>query len=186
MHSTQFSEIVNEPAFASRCVAACNTAAGAFAVLRLLALVPDLQPQILQPVQTLLEGHVARAATAELAQAIHFALDVPPLSTQAAERVDALDDDRFAKLIILGPRLAYVRSAIRRYVDSGTYDNANRRAELLVLPLAEHMTKEDALVIQRAETENSQVRNSTRFASVKERLTELGIWPPPVSQRAPN
>jgi hypothetical protein len=164
------------------CVSACAAGSGR-RVLRLLALVPDIRAAVLPGVHAQLEHLVDRVVDAELAEAIHDGLDVPPLASRAAARIPTPDRNRLASLIALNPRKDYAARAIQIYLGSNTYDAANFSAENLILPLAEFVGADDAVrIAEKAREPNSQIGGGYRFGAVKTRLEELGVWPvePPV------
>lgn len=140
---------------------------------------PDVRAPILAALQAQLEEVIRRSPEPGLADGIHHALELPTLAEHAIGRLDGVGKERLTGFVALAPRAEYVERAITLYVGSGDYNTANYIADNLILSLAPFIRAEHALQIDAVARErNSQVGGGRRFAAVKARLQDLGVWPP--------
>ena len=186
MHPAEFDKIISEPGFSKPCTIACSDGRGR-RVVRLVALVPDLRRVVFEALHVQLDELLQHTTKAEdLDESIHYALDVVALKPRAMGCISDLKRDRLAKLIAMNARPEYVDQAVLLYLASPNYDWANFTAENLVLPLAQFVRRDHAeSIAQKAREPQSQVGGGWRFAAVKARLEELGVWPPELIQVTP-
>jgi hypothetical protein len=147
----------------------------AAAVVRALALVPELGAGARDDVRTLLLEVVRVAPEDALADLLVIALDVLFLCEAGRVSISQLSPSSLQKLIKHSPRSELVERALELYLAANSFKDANDIAGALILPLLDFVTREHASQIMAASEVNSQIRGSTWFRLVREGLAARGL-----------
>lgn len=104
---------------------------------------------------------VASSPPEIVASAMENALHIPELRGPATKRIPELSTNTLAEQIRSGPLHEYVDVVIQRFAKARSFDEGNKLARLLLLPLAPVLTGGDVKQIVKVFLENSQLYGSS-------------------------
>lgn len=147
------------------------------AVLRLLRGLTDLWLFLEKDVRATLSRYVRAVPTKALLD-VSIALDCAELRGDALHRIENATEEELSAVVAKKPREDYVDRALSFYSQSESFDEANKRATSLVLPLVSTMKVEHLKAIIEACGSNDELRHSFRRKQIVDALRQQELMPP--------
>jgi hypothetical protein len=136
--------------------------------------IDDANAYLADDIRTRFSVYIKTVEEDRLARLVNDALQLTLFKDLVVERVCTFSNKNFAAILTSTPRLwqsSEVRKhAIEVYKLAGTFDNANARARLIIMPLAGQFSADEIREIVKNGFENSQIRYSYEFPQVLQAL----------------
>ncbi len=155
--------------------------AGLKFVLPLTARLPEVQAAIDDGLKAKLLRCVEKAPPQDLNFVLTAALQIEPFKVAAAERIQKLDEESIATYM-KGRRgqipSEIVERALALYSEAGSFADANKKAESIILPAIASFTRKQATRLFDIAVENNQVRYSSEFHELFRQVRSLNLFQP--------
>jgi hypothetical protein len=148
----------------------------ALGFLRLLA---DSWQYLRADVRARLEAYVRNMPGEGTTHSLGFAVGFPPLQGMAIQRVASLEDGELAEILEKYHGPALLDRAIALYIEANSFNEANRRANLLILPVVQYFSSQQVERIIRGAASNSQILGSFQVRPAILALRESERMPRP-------
>lgn len=142
-------------------------------VVKFLHIAPDAWQILPQDIRWRVERYVEEMPTGDLTPGLPLALESSPLKVKAAERLKVITARELSELIAYKPKPEYVDVAIELYRVSESFNEANAKADRLILPLVSFFQPAHYQKLLDAAEENDQIKESYQFYQVQEALEKL-------------
>ena len=155
--------------------------AGLKFLLLLLKRIPDLQSALNAGLKAKLLRCVETAPNEDLNLVLAAALDLDDYKDAAATRIQNLDEEAIATY--MRARRAKVPAeiidrAFTYYANSGSFADANTKAQNIIIPALSSLSGEQALRLFAIAADNDQVRHSTEFRGILRQVRDLSLIQP--------
>jgi hypothetical protein len=139
-------------------------------VVRLIANLGDVWEFLSADLQNMLRRYVARMPSGNIGL-LNRALSIPPLRDAAEGRASTLGEEDFENAFLWETHQIIWDRAVSLYLESGSFDTANRRVKFLVSG-ADELSREQIERVLRGAAENREVKHSFGFPGLVEAIRE--------------